>query len=257
MNCHVESSQGHGVYVIDSVDLWLENLSITDIDATLPAMLVDNGGLTLGTQGGRFNLMNANIDHESATEPALYIEQAAGNIDGLTLLGNHSGIYWDADHNGNFPSMLSNTEFVGTECLKLVNHPDLGGYGNTIGTDCTGRIWIENSDVNFSNFVDSSGSHVLDLDASSSLHLHQPNNIDLTMANIPSGASIDVAWDVTVWVVNNRSNGVPNAYANVSFTQFEPSVSEFTNDLGVVELTDFIGQRWTNSGCFSSQRCHR
>ena len=247
-NCHVEASQGHGVYVIDSVDLWLENLSITDIDATLPAMLVDNGGLTLGTQGGRFNLMNANIDHESATEPALYIEQAAGNIDGLTLLGNHSGIYWDADHNGNFPSMLSNTEFVGTECLKLVNHPDLGGYGNTIGADCTGRVWIENSDVNFSNLVDSSGSHVLDLDASSSLHLHQPNNIDLTMANIPSGASIDVAWDVTVWVVNNRSNGIPNAYANVSFTQFEPSVSEFTSDLGVVQLTDFIGQRWTNSG---------
>ena len=101
-------------------------------------MFVDNGGLTLGTQGGRFNLMNANIDHESLTQPALYIEQAAGNIDGLTLQGNHNGIYWDADHNGNFPSTLSNTEFVGTECLKLVNHPDLGGYGNTIGTDCTG-----------------------------------------------------------------------------------------------------------------------
>ena len=248
LNCHVEASQGHGVYVIDSVDLWLDNLSITDIDTTLPAMFVDNGGLTLGTQGGRFNLMNANIAHESLTQPALYVEQAAGNIDGLTLQGNHSGIYWDADHNGNFPSTLSNTEFVGTECLKLVNHPDLGGYGNTIGTDCTGRVWIENSDVNFSNLADATGTHVLDLDASSALHMHQPNNVDLTMANIPSGAVIDVAWDVTVWVVNNRSNGIPNAYANVSFTQFEPSVSEFTNDIGVVELTDFIGQRWTNSG---------
>ena len=248
LNCHVEASQGHGVYVIDSVDLWLDNLSITDIDTSLPAMFVDNGGLTLGTQGGRFNLMNANIDHESLTQPALYIEQAAGNIDGLTLQGNHNGIYWDADHNGNFPSTLSNTEFVGTECLKLVNHPDLGGYGNTIGTDCTGRVWIENSDVNFSNLADVSGTHILDLDATSALHLHQPNNVDLTMANIPSGAVIDVAWDVTVWAVNNRSNGIPNAYANVSFTQFEPSVSKFTNDLGVVELTDFIGQRWTNSG---------
>jgi len=248
MNCHVEASRGHGVYVIDSVDLWLDNLSITDIDSTLPAMFVDNGGLTLGTQGGRFNLMSANISHESLTQPALYIEQAAGNIDGLTLQGNHSGIYWDADHNGNFPSTLSNTEFVGTECLKLVNHPDLGGYGNTIGTDCTGRVWIENSDVNFSNLADVSGTHVLDLDATSSLHLHQPSNVGLAVANIPSGAVIDVAWDVTVWVVNNRSNGIPNAYANVSFTQFEPSVSEFTSDLGVVQLTDFIGQRWTNSG---------
>ncbi len=248
MNCHIEGSQGHGVYVIDSVDLWLDQLSITGIDASLPAMYVDNGGLTLGTQGGRFNLLNANIDHESTTQHALYIEQAAGKIDGLTLQGNHSGIYWDADHNGNFPSTLSNTEFVGTECLKLVNHPNLGGYGNTIGLDCDGRLWVENSDVNFSNLADASGTHIIDLDASSVMHLHQPSNVDITVANIPSGASIDVAWDVTVWVVNNRSNGIPDAYANVSFTQFEPSVAEFTSDLGVVMLTDFISQRWTNSG---------
>jgi hypothetical protein len=234
--------------VIDSVDLWLDNLSISDVDSSLPAMYVNNGGLTLGTQGGRFNLLNANIEHESTTEYALYIEQAAGNIDALTLIGNHSGVYWDANHNGNFPSTLSNTEFVGTECLKLVNHPDLGGYGNTIGTDCSGRIWIENSDVNLSNLADASGTHIIDLDASSVMHLHQPSNVDLSVANIPSGATIDVAWDVTVWVVNNRSNGVPNAFANVTFTQFEPSVEAFTSDVGQVLLSDFIGQRWTNSG---------
>ena len=248
MDCRIESPQGHGVYVIDSVDLWLDNLSISDVDSSLPAMYVNNGGLTLGTQGGRFNLLNANIEHESTTEYALYIEQAAGNIDALTLIGNHSGVYWDANHNGNFPSTLSNTEFVGTECLKLVNHPDLGGYGNTIGTDCSGRIWIENSDVNLSNLADASGTHIIDLDASSVMHLHQPSNVDLSVANIPSGATIDVAWDVTVWVVNNRSNGVPNAFANVTFTQFEPSVEAFTSDVGQVFLSNFIGQRWTNSG---------
>ncbi len=248
LNCRVESPQGHGVFVIDSVDLWLDNLSITDIDPTLPAMYVDNGGLTLGTQGGRFNLLNSEIEHESATQHALYIEQAAGHIDGLTLSGNHSGMYWDANHNGNFPSTLSNTELIGTECLKLVNHPDLGGYGNTIGNGCSGRVWIENSDVNFSNFADATGLHILDLDATSGMHLHQPSNIDLTLANIPSGAVVDVAHDVVVWVVNNQSNGVPNAYANVSFSQFEPSVSEFTNDLGQVLLPDFVNQRWTNSG---------
>ena len=100
MNCHIEASQGHGVHVIDSVDLWLDQLSITGIDSSLPAMYVDNGGLTLGTQGGRFNLLNTDIEHESSTQYALYIEQAAGHIDGLTLQGNHSGIYWDANHNG-------------------------------------------------------------------------------------------------------------------------------------------------------------
>ena len=248
IHCEVESPQGYGVYVIDSVDLWFDNLSISEIDSSLPAMYVDNGGLSLGTQGGRFNLLNSEIAHESTTHHALYIEQAAGRIDGLTMTGNHSGIYWDADHNGNFPSTLSNTEFRGTDCLKLINHPDLGGYGNTIGNNCSGRIWVENSDVNLSNLGDATGAHVLDLDASSVMHLHQPSNIDLSIANIPSGAIIDVAWDVTVWVVNNQSNGVPNAYANVSFTQFEPSVSEFTNDLGQVLLSDFIGQRWTNTG---------
>ena len=248
MDCRIESPQGHGVYVIDSVDLWLDNLSISDVDSSLPAMYVNNGGLTLGTQGGRFNLLNANIEHESTTEHALYIEQAAGNIDALTLIGNHSGVYWDADHNGNFPSTLSNTEFVGSDCLKLVNHPDLGGYGNTIGIDCSGRVWLENSDVNFSNLADSTGTHILDLDTTSLMHLHQPSNVDLSVANIPSGATVDVAWDVTVWVVNNRSNGVPNAFANVTFTQFEPSVEAFTSDVGQVLLSDFIGQRWTNSG---------
>ena len=246
--CEVHSSSGHGVYAEDSVDLWLENLTVSDIGSSFTPVYIDNGGLTTGSQGGRFHILGANIQHESTTEYAVYVEQAAGQIDDLSIDGNHSGIFWDANHNGAYPSTLSNTVLRGTECLKLVNHPNLGGYGNTIDSDCTGNIFFENADVNFSNFLDATGSHILDLDASSTLHLHQPSNIDLTIANIPSGATIDVAWDVTIWVVNNLSNGVPAAFANVSFSQFEPSVSKFTNDIGTVQLTDFIGQRWSNTG---------
>ena len=246
--CEVHSSSGHGVYAEDSVDLWLENLTVSDIGSSFTPVYIDNGGLTTGSQGGRFHILGANIQHESTTEYAVYVEQAAGQIDDLSIDGNHSGIFWDANHNGAYPSTLSNTILRGTECLKLVNHPNLGGYGNTIDSDCTGNIFFENADVNFSNFLDATGSHILDLDASSTLHLHQPSNIDLTIANIPSGATIDVAWDVTIWVVNNLSNGVPAAFANVSFSQFEPSVSKFTNDIGTVQLTDFIGQRWSNTG---------
>lgn len=247
-SCEVHSSSGHGVYVEDSVDLWLENLTVADIGSSFTPLYIDNGGLTIGSQGGRVHILGANLLHESTTEYAVYIEQAAGQINDLTIDGNHSGIFWDANHNGAYPSTLSNTVLQGTECLKLVNHPNLGGYGNTIDAGCTGNIFLENADVNFSNFLDSTGSRILDLDASSTLHLHQPNNIDLTIANIPSGATIDVAWDVTVWVVNNLSNGVPSAFANVTFSQFEPSVSKFTNDIGTTELTDFIGQRWSNTG---------
>lgn len=246
--CEVLSSSGHGVYVEDSVDLWLENLTVSDIGSSFTPVYIDNGGLTTGSQGGRFHMLGANIQHESTTEYAVYIEQAAGRLDDVSIGGNHSGIFWDANHNGAYPSTLSNTVLRGTECLKLVNHPNLGGYGNTIDSDCVGKILLENADVNFSNFLDSTGTHILDLDASSTLHLHQPSNLDLTIANIPSGATIDVAWDVTIWVVNNLSNGVPSAFANVSFSQFEPSVSKFTNDIGTTQLTDFIGQRWSNTG---------
>ncbi|MDB2367367.1 right-handed parallel beta-helix repeat-containing protein [Candidatus Poseidoniales archaeon] len=247
-SCAIHSSSGHGVYVEDSVDLWLENLTVSDIGSSFTPVYIDNGGLTTGSQGGRFHILSANIQHESTTEYAVYIEQAAGQLDDITIDGNHSGIFWDANHNGAYPSTLSNTVLQGTECLKLVNHPNLGGYGNTIDSECTGDIFFENTDANFSNLLDSTGSHILDLDASSTLHLHQPNNVDLTIANIPSGATIDVAWDVTIWVVNNLSNGVPSAFANVTFSQFEPSVSKFTNDIGTTELTDFIGQRWSNTG---------
>ena len=246
--CEVRSSAGHGLYAEDSVDLWLEDLTVSDIGSSFTPVYIDNGGLTTGSQGGRFHILGANILHESTTEYAVYVEQAAGQIDDLIIDGNHSGIFWDANHNGAYPSTLSNTVLRGTECLKLVNHPNLGGYGNTIDSDCTGNIFFENANANFSNFLDSTGTHILDLDASSTLHLHQPNNVDLTIANIPSGATIDVAWDVTVWVVNNLSNGVPSAFANVSFSQFEPSVSKFTNDIGTTQLTDFIGQRWSNTG---------
>lgn len=246
--CEVRSSAGHGLYAEDSVDLWLEDLTVSDIGSSFTPVYIDNGGLTTGSQGGRFHILGANILHESTTEYAVYVEQAAGQIDDLIIDGNHSGIFWDANHNGAYPSTLSNTVLRGTECLKLVNHPNLGGYGNTIDSDCTGNIFLENANVNFSNFLDSTGTHILDLDASSTLHLHQPNNVDLTVANIPSGATIDVAWDVIIWVVNNLSNGVPSAFANVSFSQFEPSVSKFTNDIGTTQLTDFIGQRWSNTG---------
>ena len=246
--CEVRSSAGHGLYAEDSVDLWLEDLTVSDIGSSFTPVYIDNGGLTTGSQGGRFHILGADIQHESTSEYAVYIEQAAGRLDDVSIGGNHSGIFWDANHNGAYPSTLSNTVLRGTECLKLVNHPNLGGYGNTIDSDCTGNIYFENADVNFSNLLDSTGSHILDLDASSTLHLHQPSNLDLTIANIPSGATIDVAWDVTIWVVNNLSNGVPSAFANVSFSQFEPSVSKFTNDIGTTQLTDFIGQRWSNTG---------
>jgi hypothetical protein len=92
---------------------------------------------------------------------------------------------------------------------------------------------------------------MIQLDGTSDLHLHQPINVDLNLASFSGTATIDVAWDLTIWVVNNFTNGVPNANVDATFTDYEPSVQEYTNDLGYVFLSDFIGQQWTSSGASS------
>ena len=47
---------------------------------------------------------------------------------------------------------------------------------------------------------------------------------------------------------NNNSNGIPDAPVQLSFDQFEPNAQQNTNQDGFVTFTDFIGQRWTNTG---------
>ena len=250
-SCTVEGSTGSGVYALNSVDLWLQNLTLSDNNPNRPAFMADNQGLTLGQQGGRIHIQGANIASESPGVPALSLVKAAANLDSLVLSGNHSGIEWDANNNGNFPSSISRTEFTGTACLTLIDHISLSGTGNSVTAACSGSIVLQNSQVNWSGFTDTTGAHQIQLDSTSDLHLHQPVNVDLTLASIAGSATIDVAWDITVWVVNNFTNGIPNANVNTSFAQFEPSVEESTNDLGYVQLPDFIGQRWTNTGASS------
>jgi hypothetical protein len=251
-NCTVTGSSGSGLYALNSVDLWLYGLTLSDNNPTRSPLIVDNQGLTLGQQGGRVQLHGATIDMDSPGIPAISLNYAAADMDLISMTGNHSGIEWNADNNGNFPSSLSRTHLSGdTACLTLVDHTDLSGYGNTITADCTGSIVLQNSQVNWSTLTDATGAQALQLDSTSTLHLHRPSGVDLTLATIASGAHIDVAWDITVWVVNTVNNGIPNANVNASFTSFEPSLEETTNDLGYVSLPDFIGQQWTNTGASS------
>lgn len=254
-NCTTSNNQGSGIHVEDSVDLWLEKVVIFDNNDAYAPVFIDNGGLTIGQQGGQFHLLDIQIESQrigAQSGPALYIEQAAGEIDLLSMSGNHTGIYWNADHNGNRPSSISRSYFSGTGCLDLSDHPSLAGTGNVITSDCTGSITMSNSQVNWSGLSDSTGSTILNLDASSDMHLHQPNNVAISQAVMATGATIDEAWDITLWVLNNNSNGVPNAFVNLTFDQYEPSIDEFTNDLGTLFLPDFIGRRWSSNGVSAS-----
>ena len=254
-NCVVSESQGHGILAVNSVDLWLENITLTDNSPDQPALEIDNSQTLPAGSSGRVVINGSTISTESPTHPAVLLDRVAADIDSLSLSGNHTGVVWDGSNNGQFASSVRQSVFSGTGCLVLKNHPALSGDGNNIGSSCTGSVALENSQVNWSNLLDSDGlsatPHLLTLDSTSTLHLHQPQDVDVAGAVLSSGAIIDLAWDLEIWVVNNYSNGIPSASLNVSFSDFEPSVQLFTNDDGFVLLPDFIGQRWTSSGATS------
>ena len=256
-SCDVTNSAGSGILIQDSADLWLSDILLADNGANFTPLRADNSGLNLGQQGGVINIDGIEIHTERGTGtdiPAVEIIQAAASIHSLMMHGNHSGIEWDGQNHNNYPSELSNTTFSGTECLQLSNHLDLSGIGNTVSAECTGTIQLVNSQVNWSGFTDLGLTPtILQLDSNSDLHLHQPANFDFTQSSptIASGATIDVAYDINVWVINNNSNGIPGANVGASFSQFESNVQDSTDELGYRPLPDFIGQRWTNTGASS------
>ncbi len=249
--CTVKSSLGPGILVKDSVDLWLNNIELEDNNPSYPPLSIDNSGLSLQQQGGRVNLHDILVKTErigTDLGPALEINKAAANIDLLVMNGNHSGLVWNAENNGNYNSSMSRVQFSGSSCLILSDHSDLSGSDNAITPECTGSLIFQNSDVNWSGLIDLTSSTVLNLDSLSTLHLHQPSQIDFSSAIIAPSAKIDLAWDVDVWVVNNNSNGVPQSIVDVNFDQFESPVQEPTNEIGFISFPNFVGQRWTQSG---------
>jgi len=236
-----------GVWAQDSVDLWLDDVDIHDpLNGSIP-IFIDNGGLTASYQGGRFQMHDVNV-WVNRSGPAIDIVEAAGVIDGLYMHGSHQGLHWDANHNGIWTSELSHTVLRGSDCLILSNHSDLIGIGVNISNDCSGNIQFNDVDANWSLTYDESGSHVLSLDANSSLRLHQPDNIDLNQAIIPTGATIDLAWDMTIWVINQHGNGVPRADVEVSFDQYSNDFQYVSNWIGFDKFPNFIGQRWNDTG---------
>ena len=80
---------------------------------------IDNSGLNIGQQGGQVNMHNVVVDTErlgTDSGPALRINRAAANIDVITS-GNHSGIVWNGNNNGDYPSSLSHAQLSGTTLL--------------------------------------------------------------------------------------------------------------------------------------------
>lgn len=249
-NCTSRNEAWGGVWAKDSVDLWLDNFEIYDPQNGTPAIAIDNSGLTSSFQGGHFNILGVNV-WVNRTGPAIDIIEAAGVIDGLDMNGNHLGLHWEGDDSGSWISELSHTTLRGSDCLRLRNHSSITSIALNISVDCTGTVELENVHANWSTTFDESGMHIISLDADSSLRLHQPENIDMNLAVIPSGAYIDLAWDITIWVINQYGNGVPRADVEVSFDQFSSDYNYVSDWLGFDKFPNYIGQRWDDSGASS------
>ncbi|MGY8755278.1 MAG: right-handed parallel beta-helix repeat-containing protein [Candidatus Poseidoniales archaeon] len=239
------TSDERGLVITDSVDLYLDGLEVHD-PLNGSAIDVDNGGLTIGVQGGLFHIYDAEI-WQNTSAPALVINQAEGEIDGLNMYGIHAGIVWDANHNVERTSILSNANLSGDGCLNLSNHDQLTGVGNTISSSCSGSLDFNAVILNWSGLTDQS-SHVFNVDSSSQLHLHQPSNIAYSSANIQQNGWIEESWDLGIWVINNNSNGIPYSNVNLGFDQLENSISQSTNDYGTVDFLDLRGKKYTGSG---------
>ena len=171
----ISIGDNRGVSITDSVDLYLRDLQVHD-PLNGPAISIDNSGLNIGVQGGLFHLHNVKTSLNYSGH-AIDITGAEGVIDGLDMYGDHQGLVWDAEHNVERESVLSNANLTGGGCLNLSNHDQLSGSNNRITTNCTGDLKFTNVELNWTKFSDD-GSHILNLDTDSHLHLHQPMNID-------------------------------------------------------------------------------
>ena len=247
-SCTSLSDNWGGVWAKDSVDLSLDNFEIRDPDNDVPAIVVNNAGLTSSQQGGWVDMTNI-VTWTNGSSNAIKLENSAAQINGLEMFGAHSGLYWNADHNLVLSSNLSNAKLSGSgNCVDLSDHSYLMGTNVSLTADCTGTVTISDSQINWSGLNDITGNHVLILDENSDMRLHRPVNVDISLATLPGSATIGVAWDYGIWVVNQLGKGIPSAEVEVNFDQLNQGYNYDSEYIGYNFFPNYLGQVWTSTG---------
>ena len=251
-NCVVHENLGSGIFIEDSVDIWIEDSVIMDNSPDHPEIFADSDGL--GSIPGMFHLTDSQVwsNRTNGEGYAIEIVDADGEIDGLVVNGENNGIYWEGRNlvSNSVSSIISDISLSndnGTACLILKNHRYIVGSGLDLTESCSGLFYVDSSNANFSS---SSFSNSVYVSNSSNLRLRTPDlsRVDLNSAIIDSQSKIQLAFDMQIWVLNNRSNGVPDAYVNVTFSDFDTSFTQRTNEIGTLMANDFIAREWTVSG---------
>ena len=103
-NCMVSGSTGAGILAENSVDLWLEGITLYGNSVDVPALTIDNEDTMPAGATGRVNILQANITAESPGQPAVELLRTAAHIEGMSFTGNHTGLEWSGDNNGHVGS---------------------------------------------------------------------------------------------------------------------------------------------------------
>ena len=241
INCTSIDDAFGGIYVEDSIDLYLTNVHILEPRNDGYGLYVDNNGLS---QIGHINIDGMLLELNRSS--AIVEINAAAIIDGLEIQGNvvnGLGLSWDGSSAG-VSSSISNSVINSQQCISFSNLV-LNGELLT----CNGSMTMINSDINLSAFtaINSANVQINIEDANSILHLHQPINIDFHIASIETGSIIEEAYDLDVWVLNQFSNGLPFASIDVQFSNHNNDLSLVTDYLGYAMMPDHIVRKWTSS----------
>ena len=236
----LDDAQG-GIMVENSIDLVLENHSISLPNGVGPAIRIDNSGISFA---GVVSILGMNIHQEEASTQAMTITSSDAIIDNLILSGNHTGILWSGTGSSGLNSYLTNSVISGQNCLLLSNHANLSILSPDFSM-CTGGFTVQSSKVSFRDVPDSG-----------SLQLTQPgiaqtNHVEWISSGTPpsltqgGNAQFDVMWMIHVWAVNQNGFGLPFAVVNLSFDQIENPLQHTVPYAGNSVLGPFIGTRTT------------
>ena len=244
INCTSTNDFFGGVYIENSIDLYLDSLYVLNPQNDGYGLYVDNSGLS---QVGHINIDGALFELNRSGE--IVKINAAANINNLEINGNidngNWGMIWDGS-SAMDKSLFTNSEIKSNNCIKFLDS-DINGEQII----CDGNIELLNSNVNISKFTAKNRENVSIIfnDGNSLLHLHKPINLDLkNLTSIISGSKIEEAYDLDIWVLNQFNNRLPFANIDVNFANFNDDYSITTDYLGHVLMADYVVREWTSSG---------
>jgi len=238
INCSSINDAFGGIFIEDSIDLYLRNTFVSEPRNDGYGLYADNSGLT---QTGHMNIDGMLLELNRSS--AIIEINAAAKINGLQVQGNIDtglGMYWDGS-TGGVESSISNSDFESEQCISFYNL-----IANGENLTCNGTMTIFNSDINITELtaIDSDNLVINIQDGNSLLHLHKPVNIDLNLSFIGAGSKIEEAYDLDVWVLNQFYNRLPFANVDVQYSYFNDNQSITTDYLGHAIMSNHIVREW-------------